>query len=165
MSHSWAIYEVVTLTTFVINLLVSLVIAAGTDYGIFFFGRYHEARQAGEDRMTAFYTTYRSVAKVVLASGLTIAGAVFCLSFARLPYFQPLGVPGAVGIIVAVAVALTLIPAVIATGSRFGLFEPEAEGHHSSMAAARHGSRPVAGADPGRDVRARGRRVAGVAGL
>ena len=116
--------QVVTLTTFVINLLVSLVMAAGTDYGIFFFGRYHEARQAGEDRMTAFYTMYRSVAKVVLASGLTIAGAVFCLSFARLPYFQPLGVPGAVGIIIAVAVALTLIPAVIATGSRFGLFEP-----------------------------------------
>jgi putative drug exporter of the RND superfamily len=116
---------VVSLTTFVVNLLVSLVIAAGTDYGIFFFGRYHEARQAGEDRVTAFYITYGSVAKVVLASGLTIAGAVFCLSFTRLPYFQPLGVPGAVGVVVAVAVALTLIPAVIAVGSRFGLFEPK----------------------------------------
>ncbi|KUI11602.1 hypothetical protein AU193_19625 [Mycobacterium sp. GA-1285] len=116
--------HIVLLTTFVVNLLVSLVIAAGTDYGIFFFGRYHEARQAGEDRLTAFYTTYRSVGKVVLASGLTIAGAVYCLSFTRLPYFQPLGVPGAVGVLVAVAVALTLIPAVIVTGSRFGLFEP-----------------------------------------
>ena len=121
----WAIYEVVALTTFVVNLLVSLGIAAGTDYGIFFFGRYQEARQAGEDRVTAYYTTYRGVAKVVLASGLTIAGAVFCLSFTRLPYFQPLGVPGAVGILVAVAVALTLVPAVIAAGSRFGLFEPK----------------------------------------
>lgn len=117
--------EIVTLTTYVVNLLVSLVIAAGTDYGIFFFGRYHEARLAGEDKLTAFYTTYRSVAKVVLASGLTIAGAVFCLSFARLPYFQPLGIPGAVGILVAVAVALTLVPAVLAGGSRLGLFEPK----------------------------------------
>ena len=44
------------LTTFAINLLVSIGIAAGTDYGIFFFGRYHEARQAGEDRETAYYT-------------------------------------------------------------------------------------------------------------
>ena len=58
--------------------------------------------QSGEDRETAFYTTYRSVAKVVLASGATIAGAIFCLSFARLPFFQPLGVPGAVGVLVAV---------------------------------------------------------------
>ncbi|OBG19124.1 hypothetical protein A5765_02430 [Mycolicibacterium celeriflavum] len=117
--------EVLSLTTFAVNLLVSLGIAAGTDYGIFFFGRYHEARQLGEDRLTAFHTTYRSVAKVVLASGLTIAGAVFCLSFTRLPYFQPLGVPCAIGMVVAVAVALTLVPAVIAVGTRFGLFEPK----------------------------------------
>jgi putative drug exporter of the RND superfamily len=116
-------HEIVGLTTYVVNLLVAVGIAAGTDYGIFFFGRYQEARQAGEDRETAFFTTYRGVAKVVLASGLTIAGAIFCLSFTRLPYFQPLGLPGAVGILVAVAVALTLIPAVIAAGSRFGLFE------------------------------------------
>jgi putative drug exporter of the RND superfamily len=116
-------HEIVGLTTYVVNLLVSVGIAAGTDYGIFFFGRYQEARQAGEDRETAFFTTYRSVAKVVLASGLTIAGAIFCLSFTRLPYFQPLGLPGAVGILVAVAVALTLIPAVLAAGGRFGLFE------------------------------------------
>src|SRR6202011_3675251 len=73
----------------------------------------------------AYYTAHRGVAKVVLASGLTIAGAIFCLSFTRLPYFQPLGAPGAVGMVVAVTVALTLIPAVMAAGSRFGLFDPK----------------------------------------
>nr|WP_082957839.1 MULTISPECIES: RND family transporter [unclassified Mycobacterium] len=118
--HGW-----VGLTTYVVNLLVSVGIAAGTDYAIFFTGRYQEARQVGEDREQAYYTAYRSVAKVVLASGLTIAGAIACLSFTRLPYFQPLGVPGAVGIITAVAVALTLVPAAIALGSRVGLFDPK----------------------------------------
>ena len=86
-------HGVVGLTTYVVNLLVSVGIAAGTDYGIFFVGRYQEARQAGEDRETAFYTTYRGVAKVVLASGLTIAGAIFCLSFTRLPYLPTPGRP------------------------------------------------------------------------
>jgi RND superfamily putative drug exporter len=123
------LHGLVGLTTFVVNLLVSIGIAAGTDYGIFFFGRYKEARGAGEDRETAFYTTYRGVAKVVLASGVTIAGAIFCLSFTRLPYFQPLGVPCAIGILVAVAVALTLVPAIIAVGSRFGLFNPNRQIH------------------------------------
>jgi RND superfamily putative drug exporter len=118
-------HGLVGLTTYVVTLLVSLAIAAGTDYGIFFIGRYQEARQAGEDRETAYYTTYRGVAHVVLASGSTIAGAVLCLSFARLPFFKPLGVPCAVGMLVAVAVALTLVPAVIAVGSRFGLFDPK----------------------------------------
>jgi RND superfamily putative drug exporter len=118
-------HQLVGLTTYVVNLVVSLGIAAGTDYGIFFIGRYQEARQAGEGRETAYYTTYRGVAHVVLASGLTIAGAVFCLHFTRLPFFQPLGVPCAVSMLVAVAVALTLVPAVIAVGGRFGLFDPK----------------------------------------
>ena len=118
-------HEIIGLTTFAVNLLIPLCIAAGTDYGIFFIGRYQEARQAGEDRETAYYTTYRGVTKVVLASGLTIAGACFCLSFTRLPSFQALGVPCAVGVAVAVAVAVTLIPAVLTVGGRFGLFEPK----------------------------------------
>jgi RND superfamily putative drug exporter len=116
--------NMLVLSTFATNLLMSLAMAAGTDYGIFFLGRYQEARQTGEDPESAYYTTYRGVAPVVLASGLTIAGAIFCLSVTRMPYFQTMGIPCAVGLLVAVAVALTLVPAVIAVGSRFGLFDP-----------------------------------------
>ena len=118
-------HQLIGLTTLVVNVLIPIGIAAGTDYGIFFIGRYQEARQAGEGREEAYYTAYRGVAKVVLASGSTIAAAFFCLSFTRLPFFQTLGVPCAVGIFVAVAVALTLGPAVIAVGSRLGLFDPK----------------------------------------
>src|SRR6202007_3458789 len=111
--------------TFSTNLPTLLVIAAGTDYAIFFLGRYHEARHAGEDRETAFYTMYRGTAHVVLGSGLTVAGAVFCLRFTRLNYFQSLGIPAAIGILVALAAALTLAPAVITVGGLFGLFDPK----------------------------------------
>jgi putative drug exporter of the RND superfamily len=68
---------------------------------------------------------FRGTAHVVLASGMTIAGATFCLSFTRLPYFQTLGIPLAVGMVVAVLVALTLGPAMITVASRFGLLEPK----------------------------------------
>ncbi|ORA16740.1 MMPL/RND family transporter [Mycobacterium asiaticum] len=121
LGHSGAI----GLSTFAVSLLTSLAIAAGTDYGIFIFGRYQEARQAGEDRETAFYTMYRGVAHVILGSGLTIAGATFCLKFARMPYFETLGIPCAVGMFAAVVVALTLGPAALVVGSRFGLFDPK----------------------------------------
>lgn len=113
------------LSTFGVTLLTSLAIAAGTDYGIFIVGRYQEARQAGEDRESAFYTMYRGTAHVILGSGVTIAAATFCLSFARMPYFQTLGVPCSVGMLVAVVVALTLGPAVLTVGSRFGIFDPK----------------------------------------
>ncbi|BBY89218.1 RND family transporter [Mycolicibacterium tokaiense] len=117
-------HDLVLLSTFAVNLLVALAMAAGTDYGIFFFGRYQEARQSGQDPETALSTTFRGVAPVVLGSGLTIAGALLCLSFTRMPIFSTIGVPCAVGMLVAVVVALTLLPAVLAVGGRFGLFDP-----------------------------------------
>ena len=117
--------NIIGLSTFAVNLLVLLAIAAGTDYAIFLIGRYQEARQSGEDRKHAYYTMFHGTAHVILGSGLTIAGAMYCLSFTRLPYFRTLGVPCAVGMLVAVIAALTLGPAMIVAGSRFGLFDPK----------------------------------------
>ncbi|OBF21537.1 MMPL family transporter [Mycobacterium sp. ACS4331] len=117
-------YDLIGLSTFAVNLLTLMVIAAGTDYAIFAIGRYQEARGDGDDRETAYYTMFGGTAHVVLGSGLTIAGAMLCLSFTRLPYFQTMGVPCAIGTFVAVVAALTLGPAIIVIGSRFGRFEP-----------------------------------------
>jgi RND superfamily putative drug exporter len=118
-------YNLIGLSTFAVNLLTTLAIAAGTDYAIFLVGRYHEARQAGEDRETAFYTMYHGTAHVILGSGLTIAGATFCLHFTRLPYFQSLGIPLAIGMLVAVFAALTMAPALLTVASHYGLFDPK----------------------------------------
>jgi putative drug exporter of the RND superfamily len=118
-------YDIIGLSTFANNMLVLMAIAAGTDYAIFVMGRYHEARGNGEDRGQAFYTMFHGTAHVVLGSGLTIAGAMYCLSFTRLPYFQTLGVPCAIGMLVAVIAALTLGPAVLTVGGFFGLFDPK----------------------------------------
>jgi RND superfamily putative drug exporter len=118
-------HDLIGLSTFAVNLLTTLAIAAGTDYAIFLVGRYHEARQAGEDRETAFYIMYHGTAHVILGSGLTIAGATYCLHFTRLPYFHTLGVPLAIGMLVAVVAALTMAPALITAASRFGLLDPK----------------------------------------
>ncbi|WNG90658.1 MMPL family transporter [Mycobacterium sp. ITM-2016-00318] len=120
-------YELIGLSTFAVNLLTTLAIAAGTDYAIFLVGRYQEARQNGEDRETAFYTMYHGTAHVILGSGLTIAGATFCLHFTRLPYFQTLGIPLAVGLMVATFAALTMAPALLTICSWFGFFDPKRE--------------------------------------
>jgi putative drug exporter of the RND superfamily len=113
------------LSTYATNLLTLLVIAAGTDYAIFFVGRYQEARSAGEEREDAYYSMYSGTAHVVLGSGLTVASAVACLAFTRLPYFQSLGIPAAIGILIALAASLTLGPAMLVIASHFGLFDPK----------------------------------------
>src|SRR6201996_8298399 len=119
-------YNIIGLSTFATNLLVTLAIAAATDYAIFLIGRYQEARSVGESREDAYYTMFGGTAHVVLGSGMTIAGATFCLHFTNLPYFQTLGIPLAIGMVVVVGAALTLGPAVISVASRFrNILEPK----------------------------------------
>ncbi|ORW62784.1 MMPL family RND transporter [Mycolicibacterium peregrinum] len=113
-------YNIIGLSTFATNLLVTLAIAASTDYAIFLIGRYQEARSVGEDREQSYYTMFHGTAHVVLGSGLTIAGATLCLHFTNLPYFQSLGFPLAIGMVTGVVAALTLGPAIISVASRFG---------------------------------------------
>ena len=114
----------IELSSFAVNIVVALTLGAGTDYGIFLMGRYHEARQAGEDREEAFFTAYRGVTPIIIGSGLTIAGACYCLSFARLNYFHTMGGAVAISMLLTIAAALTLGPSLLTVGSLFGLFDP-----------------------------------------
>ncbi|MCB0930318.1 MAG: MMPL family transporter [Mycobacterium sp.] len=116
---------IIPLSTYATNLLTLLAVAAGTDYAIFLLGRYQEARQAGQDRMAAYFTMYRSTAHVIIGSGLTVAAAIFCLRFTKTPYFQSLGIPAGIGVLVTLVASLTLTPAVITMGSTIGLFDPK----------------------------------------
>jgi len=120
LAHSGAI----GLSTYATNLLTLLAIAAGTDYAIFVVGRYQEARKNGLDREAAYHDMFAGTVHVIVGSGLTITGAVACLNFTRLPYFQTLGTPAALGVLVTLAAALTMGPAVLTIATRFGLLEP-----------------------------------------
>jgi RND superfamily putative drug exporter len=119
--------NIIGLTPYAVSMVVMLAIAAGTDYVIFLLGRYQEALTHGQDREEAYYTAYHGVSHVILGSGLTIAGACMCLTFTTLPYFSTMGLPCAIALLVIVAAALTLAPAILTVGSRFGLFDPKRE--------------------------------------
>ncbi len=118
-------YHLIGLSTFAVNLLTMLAIAAGTDYVIFLFGRYQEGRGKGKDKESAYYEMYHGTGHVILGSGLTIAGAMFCLHFTRSPMFNSLGIPLAIGMVVVVLAALTLGPAVVTVATHFGRLEPK----------------------------------------
>ena len=156
---------IIKLSTYSTNLLTLLVIAAGTDYAIFILGRYHEARLAGQDRESAYYTCSAGTVHVIVGSGLTIAGAVFCLSFTRLPVFSDPGRsrrhrrPGDAG--------GRADPGAGGADDRppFRSIGPKPDDAHQRMAAHRHRDRAVAGTHPGRVVRDSPHRAARTAGL
>ncbi|MEA2790088.1 MAG: putative drug exporter of the superfamily, partial [Acetobacteraceae bacterium] len=116
----------IELSSFAVNIVIALTLGAGTDYGIFLMGRYHEARQEGESREEAFYTAYKGVTPIIIGSGLTIAGACYCLTFARLNYFHTMGPAVAITMLFTIAAAMTLGPAILTVGSLFGMFDPRA---------------------------------------
>ncbi|OCB08246.1 RND family transporter [Mycobacterium intracellulare] len=117
-------YGYIELSSFAVNIVIALTLGAGTDYGIFLMGRYHEARQAGASREDSFYIAYKGVAPIIIGSGLTIAGACYCLTFARLNYFHTMGPAVAITMLFTIAAAMTLGPAVLTVGSLFGMFDP-----------------------------------------
>ena len=84
------------------NMLVALVLGVATDYGVFFVGRYNEARRTGQDQESAYYTSVAKTSHVIMGSGLAISGATLCLSLTKLNYFRTLGPPCFVGMVVAV---------------------------------------------------------------
>jgi RND superfamily putative drug exporter len=111
-------HQLIGISAFAMNMLVGLVLGVATDYGIFYLGRYQEARRAGQDTETAYYTSVANTTHVILGSGLAISGATLCLTLTKLEYFRTLGPPCFVGMVVAVAAALTLGPALLSLGSR-----------------------------------------------
>src|SRR5262249_37222160 len=118
--------EVIGVSTFASALMSVITLGAGANYGVFLVGRYQEARRAGSDSEEAFNTAISGVLPIIVASALTVAGAAACMSTTRLSVFSTSGLPCAIAVLTALAAALTLGPALLAIGNRFGLFEPRA---------------------------------------
>src|SRR5699024_992401 len=101
-------------------LMTALVIGAGTDYAVFVIGRFQEARRRGMTVSGAAADSVGGIATVILASGLTVAAACMSMAFTEVGIFRTAGPPIAVGILVALAVALTLGPALLTVFGRSG---------------------------------------------
>jgi RND superfamily putative drug exporter len=115
--------HVLGISSFATNMVVALVLGVSTDYGIFYLGRYHEARRVGLDKESAYYESVANTAHVIMGSGLAISGATLCLSLTELNYFRTLGPPCFVAMVVAVLAALTLGPALLTLGSKIKYLE------------------------------------------
>ena len=145
----------IELSSFAVNIVVALTLGAGTDYGIFLMGRYHEARQAGENREEAFYTAYKGVTPIIIGSGLTIAGACYCLTFARLNYFHTMGPRRCHQHAVDHRSSADARPGPTDRGQPFRALRPETEGQGAPVSADRDERGALAGADPRGQYRCR----------
>ncbi len=99
------------------GILTVLVFGAGTDYALLLVARYREELRRHEDRHEAMRFALHRAGPAIWASGSTVVAGLVCLLLASLNSTQGMGPACAIGVVVALLVMLTLLPALlVATG-------------------------------------------------
>ncbi|MGY2129766.1 MMPL family transporter [Blastococcus sp. SYSU DS0617] len=86
-------------------------LAVGIDYALFIISRYRQELLRGADVPTAIATATGTAGSAVVTAGLTVVIALLGLSVVGIPFLTQMGVAAAATIVIAVLVALTLVPA------------------------------------------------------
>jgi putative drug exporter of the RND superfamily len=118
--------ELVTISGQTQGILDVLVLGAGTDYALLIVSRFREELRRREDRYEAMRVAWRASVWPVAASAGTVMVALACLSFSDLPSTRGLGPVAAIGIALALASMLLLLPAILVLTGRtaFWPFRP-----------------------------------------
>ena len=106
-------------------VIVVLLFGVITDYSIFFLSAFRTRLAEGADKHEAAQRATARLLPIIVTAGLTVAAASGALLVAELGFFQAFGPGMAMAILVALAVATTLIPAALAIGGR-AIFWPRA---------------------------------------
>jgi RND superfamily putative drug exporter len=101
------------------GILTVLVFGAGTDYALLLVARYREELRRHADRHEAMAVALHRAGPAIVASAATVAVGMLCLLFAEMNSTKGLGPVLAVGIVVGLAVMLTLLPALLVLVGRW----------------------------------------------
>jgi putative drug exporter of the RND superfamily len=115
--------DVIQLNGQVQGILFILVIGAATDYSLLYVSRYREALYAKRLSWHATVAAYKGAFEPIIASGGTVIVGLLCLLLSDLASNKALGPVGSIGILMAVASALTFLPATLLLLGR-GAFWP-----------------------------------------
>ncbi|HEX2293087.1 MAG TPA: MMPL family transporter, partial [Gaiellaceae bacterium] len=100
------------------GILLVLVFGAGTDYALLLTARYREELLRVEDKHEAMAIALRKAGPAIVASAGTVIAALLCLSLAQVNSVSGLGPVGAMGVAVAAAAMLTVLPVLLLIGGR-----------------------------------------------
>ncbi|QAY60352.1 MMPL family transporter [Microbacterium protaetiae] len=108
-----------------------LVFGAGTNYALLLISRYREELARQHSHRAALAVAWRKTVPAIVASNLTVVLALATLVFAVIPGTHGLGIAGAVGLVIAAASVLLVLPPVLAVCGRrvFWPFTPRPEKH------------------------------------
>jgi putative drug exporter of the RND superfamily len=104
-------------------VIVALLFGVMTDYTVFFLSPFRRRLEETDDVRAAAQRTIAEQLPIVLTAGIAVAAASGTLIVAKLEFFRAFGPGIALATLIGVAVALTLVPALVAIFGR-ALFWP-----------------------------------------
>lgn len=97
----------------VTTILFVIIMGAGCDYCIFIIARYREELKNGRDNRDAVVTSVTWAGESIATSGTTVIIGFIALSIGSFSLMRTMGIILALGILVALSMALTLLPALM----------------------------------------------------
>jgi RND superfamily putative drug exporter len=95
------------------TILLTVLIGVGTDYSVFVIARYREERVRGATVQEAVETSVTWAGESIATSGLTVIISFLALTLTTVVYLRTMGFVVGLGVLVALSVALTLVPAIV----------------------------------------------------
>ncbi|MDX2898075.1 MMPL family transporter, partial [Streptomyces scabiei] len=113
MATIMVLSEALGLSTTTGTLAMMLGLAVGIDYALFVVSRYREERAGGRTPQEATALATGTAGSAVVFAGLTVVIALAGLTVVGIPMLTKMGLAAAGAVVVAVLIALTLVPAVL----------------------------------------------------
>ncbi len=100
-------------------VLVVLVFGIVTDYSIFFMSRARTLLAEGRDPRSVGVVLMRQTVPIIAVAGITVAAGTAALEAATIPYLRGFGPGLAISVLIAMLVAATFVPALLAAAGRW----------------------------------------------
>ncbi|MEV7450635.1 MMPL family transporter [Streptomyces nigra] len=100
------------------TLATMIGLAVGIDYALFIVSRYRAELAEGRDREEAAGRAVGTAGSAVVFAGLTVVIALVGLSVVNIPMLSKMGIAAAGTVVIAVLIALTMIPALLGYAGR-----------------------------------------------
>ena len=117
--------ETTSISIFALNLVTGLGLGLAIDYSLFIVSRYREEIARRGAGLEAMRRTMATAGRTVLFSSLTVAGAIASLAVFPQRFLYSMGIGGSLVALLAAAIALVVLPAVLALlGERVNALSP-----------------------------------------
>ena len=100
------------------GIISVLVFGAGANYALLLISRYREELLVNDNHRAALADAWRKTAPAILASNVTVVLALLTLVLAVIPGTHGLGITSAIGLLVALAAVLFMLPPLLAICGR-----------------------------------------------